>query len=227
MAKFHIAIGLIVCFIAWVFFLIFPNLDIQISSLFYNTQTHQFIGSYTGFLGFLHWFARVFPIFFSIIILLFLLGSLFIKAFKVKHRKEILFILLCLLIGPGLVVNSIFKNHWGRPRPVMVQQFGGDKIFQEPFVMSSQCGTNCSFPCGDASMGFWLFALMPLAIRRRKRFLAFSAAIVAGGGLGLMRISQGGHFFSDVIFSGIFVYISTWCIYWIMYHRHKNNNTSL
>ncbi|NDT86241.1 PAP2 family protein, partial [Francisella tularensis subsp. holarctica] len=29
MARFHIILGLIVCFFAWIFFLIFPNLDIQ------------------------------------------------------------------------------------------------------------------------------------------------------------------------------------------------------
>ncbi|MDE4955228.1 PAP2 family protein, partial [Francisella tularensis subsp. holarctica] len=84
---------------------------------------------YDGFLGFLHWFARFFPIFFSIIVILFLLGSLFIDKFKIKYRKAILFIAVCLWIGPGLVVNYVFKDHWGRPRPVMVKQFNGEKIF--------------------------------------------------------------------------------------------------
>ncbi|MDE4969904.1 PAP2 family protein, partial [Francisella tularensis subsp. holarctica] len=80
-----------------------------------NSSAHQFIGGYDGFLVFLHWFAIFFPIFFSIIVILFLLGSLFIDKFKIKYRKAIFFIAVCLWIGPGLVVNYVFKDHWGRP----------------------------------------------------------------------------------------------------------------
>ncbi|QIV96572.1 lipid A 4'-phosphatase [Allofrancisella inopinata] len=217
MIRFHIALGVVVCFIAWVFFLIFPNLDITIAGYFYNYSTQEFIGRYDGFLGFLHLFARFFPIIFSVVVILFLLGSLFIKALQVKYRKEVFFIVVCLWVGPGLVVNYIFKDHWGRPRPEMVQEFNGDKVFQKPFVISSQCNKNCSFVCGDASMGFWLFAFMPLLVSRKKKALVFAAAVFAGGGLGLMRIAQGGHFFSDVVFCGIFVYICTWVVYWIIY----------
>lgn len=221
LAKFHIVLGLIVCFVAWIFFLIFPHLDITLASDFYNPGYGFAISANHGFFGFLHKFAIKFPIVFSIAVILFLLGSLFIKALRTKNRKAIFFIAVCLWVGPGLVVNSVFKNNWGRPRPYMVQQFNGDKIFQQPFIISNQCTTNCSFPCGDASMGFWLFALMPLAATRRKKVLAFSLAVLAGGGLGLMRMAQGGHFFSDVIFCGIFVYICTWTVYWFMYERNE------
>lgn len=217
----HVALGIVVCFLVWLFFLIFPNVDIGVASHFYDPSTQGFVGGYDGALGFLHWFARFFPIFFSIGVILFLLGSLFIKCFQIKHRKEVFFVAVCLWIGPGLVVNYIFKDHWGRPRPVMVQEFSGDMVFQKPFVISNQCGKNCSFVCGDASMGFWLFAFMPLLVTRKKKLVAFTAAILAGGGLGWMRMAQGGHFFSDVIFCGVFVYICTWLIYWVMYERKK------
>ena len=70
-------------------------------------------------------------------------------------------------------------------------------------------------------MGFWLFALMPLAVTRRKKAAAFSLAILAGGFLGYMRMAQGGHFFSDVVFCGIFVYISTWAVYAFMYRKKE------
>ncbi|WP_150466793.1 lipid A 4'-phosphatase LpxF [Francisella sp. SYW-9] len=221
MAKFHIIVGLIVCFCAWVFFLIFPHLDLTLAGDFYSSTNGFAVSPSHGFFGFMHTFAMRFPVIFSIVVILFLLGSLFIKAFRIKNRKAIFFIAVCLWVGPGLVVNAVFKNHWGRPRPYMVQQFNGDKIFQKPFVISNQCTTNCSFPCGDASMGFWLFAFMPLAATRRKKALAFAIAVLAGGGLGLMRMAQGGHFFSDVIFCGIFVYICTWIVYWVMYERNK------
>ena len=221
MARFHILLGLTVCFFAWLFFLAFPNLDLHLASHFYNESGNYFIGNYDPALIFLHRFAKIFPIVISIIVILFLLSSLIIKALQLKCRKEILFVILCLWIGPGLIVNAVFKDHWGRPRPAMVQEFNGDKIFQKPFVISSQCNRNCSFVCGDASVGFWLFAFMPLFIRRKKKALAFALAILAGGGLGWMRMAQGGHFFSDVVFSGIVVYISTWAVYAIMYRKTK------
>lgn len=222
MVKFHVLWGLVACFVMWVFFLVYPNLDIAIAGYFYDPTTQTFIGSTSdGILGFLHTFARLFPIIVSIIVILFLLGSVFISKLRFKCRKEVFFVIMCLWIGPGLVVNFVFKDHWGRPRPVMVQEFAGDSVFQKPFVISNQCGKNCSFVCGDASMGFWAFAFMPLLATRRKKIIAFGTAIVAGGGLGLMRIAQGGHFFSDVVFCGIFVYICTWAVYWAMYGSKK------
>lgn len=41
---------------------------------------------------------------------------------------------------------------------------------------------------------------------RRKRLLAVS--ILAGSAIGLVRVVEGGHFLSDVIFSGLFVYFA-------------------
>lgn len=219
MAKLHIITGLIVCFIAWVFFLIFPHLDITLAGHFYNQATDTFSGNNSSILTFLHIFAMKFPVVFSIVVILFMIFTFFKKNMHFKYKKEILFVAVCLWVGPGIIVNVIFKDHWGRPRPVMVQEFGGDKVFQQPFVISNQCGKNCSFVCGDASMGFWLFALMPLAVTRRRKILAFSVAVIAGGGLGMMRMAQGGHFFSDVIFCGIFVYLSTWIVYSLMYRK--------
>lgn len=227
MAKFHIIWGLVVCFVVWVFFLFFPHLDIAIAGYFYDPLTYTFMYGYTGIPGMFNFFVKIFPILFSITVILFLLGSLFVPKLRIKRRKEVFFVALCLWIGPGLVVNSIFKDHWGRPRPVMVQEFAGDKIFQKPFVISNQCSKDCSFVCGDASVGFWLFAFIPLLAARRKKIVAFSVTIAVGGGLGLLRIAQGGHFFSDVIFCGIFVYICTWIVYWGMYERKSKKETVL
>ena len=34
------------------------------------------------------------------------------------YRRQALYVLLVIALGPGLVVNLIVKDHWGRPRPV-------------------------------------------------------------------------------------------------------------
>lgn len=124
-------------------------------------------------------------------------------------RKESLFLLLFLAIGPGLVIDSGFKNHWGRPRPKEIVQFGGEAAYR-PFWKFGTGERNSSFPSGHASMGFYLIAPY-FFLRRRNNRLAF---YILGGGLaagclfGAARIIQGKHFLSDVIWSGGMIYLT-------------------
>ena len=39
--------------------------------------------------------------------------------------RAAVFLVLSLLLGPGLLVNVILKDNWGRPRPGSVVEFGG------------------------------------------------------------------------------------------------------
>ncbi|TPW01688.1 MAG: superfamily protein, partial [bacterium] len=105
---------------------------------------------------------------------------------------------------PGLIVNLILKDHWGRPRPSTIAEFFGPNHYVPPFLISDQCLDNCSFPSGHAALGFWLvaFALLTPPVRRRR---ALWAALVFGAMVGLVRIAQGGHFLSDVLVSGMIV----------------------
>ncbi|MCD4651198.1 MAG: hypothetical protein K8S56_05350, partial [Candidatus Cloacimonetes bacterium] len=34
-----------------------------------------------------------------------------------KYRKLSLLLILVMLIAPGILINAVFKDHWGRPRP--------------------------------------------------------------------------------------------------------------
>lgn len=129
------------------------------------------------------------------------------------RRPAALFLALSLLLGPGLLVNTVFKDQWGRARPAQVEEFGGTARFTPAWVMSDQCGKNCSFVCGDASVGFVLLAVA--FVSRRPR-LWLSIGITAGAALGLMRMGQGGHFFSDVIFSFYAVFFAAWLLHRFM-----------
>ena len=113
----------------------------------------------------------------------------------------LVYLLAAVAIGPGLVTNVLLKDHIGRARPSQVVEFGGTQRFTPPLVISDQCARNCSFVAGDPSIGFTLvaFALAFPVARRR----LMSAGIAAGAALGLMRMAQGAHFLSDVIFSGV------------------------
>ncbi len=130
------------------------------------------------------------------------------------HQRTLVFLLLAFVLGLGLVVNVIFKDHFGRPRPAIISEFGGDIQFTPAFVISDQCDTNCSFVCGDCSIGFVTLAFALLARRRRKLYIA--GAVTLGSLIGLMRIGKGAHFLSDVIFSGVFTILVTYALYWLL-----------
>lgn len=119
------------------------------------------------------------------------------------RSRVFLYLIAVVAIGPGLVVNVVFKDHWGRARPRDVVEFGGAKTFTPAFVISDQCPKNCSFVAGHPSMAFAMVALALMAARRRRAWL-IALAIALGTVVGFGRIVQGGHFLSDVVFSGIF-----------------------
>ena len=66
------------------------------------------------------------------------------------------FLVAVLVVGPGLVANSIFKDNWGRARPREVVELGGTKPFTPPLLPATSCSRNCSFVSGEASSMFVL-----------------------------------------------------------------------
>lgn len=129
------------------------------------------------------------------------------------RRGAAAFFLAAVILGPGLVVNGLFKSHWGRARPAQVQEFGGQRLFTAALQPSRQCAKNCSFVSGHASIGFVLMAFA--CIFRRQRRLWLLAGLGAGALVGLARIAQGGHFVSDVVFSGFVVWFSILALEWL------------
>lgn len=145
-------------------------------------------------------------------IVVFALG--FSKRKYLPYRKLSGYLVLALLIGPGLVVNSILKDNWGRPRPREIVQFGGNYSYEAPLTYDSS-SPGKSFPCGHATMGFYFFAL-GFILRKKFPRLALLITILAafwGGIIGWVRVGQGGHFSSDVLWAGVIVYLSSFLLY--------------
>ena len=119
------------------------------------------------------------------------------------------FLVLLLALGPGLLVNVAFKDHWGRPRPRELLQFGGAKVFQQPWQPGTD-GQGRSFPCGHASAAFYMAA--PYFIYRRQNSCAAKRWLVGGMLFGLFmgyaRLAQGGHFLSDVLWAWGMVWLT-------------------
>ena len=114
-----------------------------------------------------------------------------------RVRKPI-WLLSGLALGPGLLVNGLLKEHWGRPRPIEIDVFGGDAVHQMVWVISDWCNQNCSFVSGEASSAGWLVAAA-LVTPRAVRLAATATTLIYAGSLSLSRIAFGGHFLSDVV----------------------------
>lgn len=184
-----------------IFFLAFPFIDLKIASLYFNGE--HFIYGNNSFVRFVYdLFARI-----HIVYLLIFIGGLFfsIKVKRPALKSHYSYLLLSLILGPGLLVNTILKdNTLGRPRPVHIQEFNAEMKYVAPFVYSGECKKNCSFVSGHAAIGFFLMAMA--WIRQRRIWLVFG--VILGAFVGYIRIVQGGHFLSDVVFAGWFTYFT-------------------
>ncbi len=125
-----------------------------------------------------------------------------------------LYLLACLVIGPGLVANVIFKDNSGRARPIHVSDQG--RTFTPPLIISDQCKRNCSFISGESSSIFALFIAASLMGGAWWRVL-LGSGLLLGSAAGLMRMAQGGHYLSDVIFSGVFMALVALLLHWIFF----------
>ncbi len=140
--------------------------------------------------------------------LLLAVGSRWKVALKPWRRWSV-FLVLYLAIGPGLIVNTGFKDGWGRPRPREIVQFGGKKEFHQPWQPGVRGGGR-SFPSGHASAAFFMMA--PFFIYRcRRPDLArrwLLGGVMYGIVMSVARITQGGHFLSDNLWAFGMVYLT-------------------
>ena len=190
------------------------NTDLEIAGLFYAPGKGWFMGQELPWY-FLYHYGNMPAIILSVGGFLFFVISFFRKEF-LPYKKIGLFLAVFMVLGPGLVVNTVFKEHWGRPRPADIVNFGGTETFRQVWE-KGEVGQGKSFPSGHASVGFFLFApFFILKKSHRKAAITFLCLGIAYGlFMGAGRIIQGGHFLTDVIWSGVIVYITGHILYFI------------
>jgi lipid A 4'-phosphatase len=208
-------------------FYVFPELDIRFSMLFYDPVSRFYLAD----APFCHYIYESVEIVSTawVVLAFLLLTALWIRK---KPRfglsaKHLIYLLAALAIGPGLIVNVVLKDNWGRARPYDVIQFGGASVFTPAFAISSQCHHNCSFVSGHAAMGFYFiaFGFCQHKVCRKRRSLLILLAGIYGAVVGLVRILQGGHFLSDIVFAFFVIYAASAVLYWIMFERKSSRET--
>lgn len=134
--------------------------------------------------------------------------------------RAVVLLLTSVILVPGLLVNGVMKNHWERPRPGHLVEFGGNQHFVPWWEPRGDCRRNCSFVSGEASAAFWTLApaaLMPPLWQP----LAYTAAITFGTAVSLARMVMGGHFLSDTIFAGALTFLAIWLLYATIYRWQR------
>ncbi|MRI83520.1 MAG: phosphoesterase PA-phosphatase [Nitratiruptor sp.] len=195
-------------------FLLFPQIDLYGSSLFFDGE--GFPLHKAPLPTFIYHATIVITTATALLLLLFLF---FPQPWL--SRKEVVYLLLVLLLGPGLIVNVGLKNTMGRARPSQIIQFGGEKEFTPALVPADECQRNCSFTSGHAAAAFYFLAFVPL-VRGRWRRLLLAGALAWGWIVGIGRIVQGGHFLSDVYCSLVIDLLVAGALYYLLFERSRN-----
>ena len=205
-----------------ILFVAFPQIDLAFSALFYDPVSGDWAGADSAVATSIYGIFRYIP-YLLVPVLLFsvLIAFMPISADKrpdLKSRRLLVFLLVTLLAGPGILVHSVFKEGFDRARPKNVEQFDGKKTFTPAFVINDTCKKGCnSFVSGHAAMGFWLMTLGWVFSSRRW----FWAGVATGLVLSATRIVQGGHFLSDTLFAGYVCYFTFRLCGWIILRQDR------
>lgn len=202
-----------------------PEIDLAAARWFY-VDGHF---SKDGFFSFFYNYAIIPGQFAGAIAAIILMLSYFIPSLH-RWRAPLLAVLLTFVLGAGFVVHTMLKDHWGRPRPKQVTEFGGEQPFRAWYQPNffHQPEPSKSFPCGHCTMGFFFFsAAFALQRTGHRRWAVFFKvyAIVMGCLLGLARIAQGGHFVSDVLICGVLLWICSGFFDWVTARNHYHRGS--
>jgi len=137
---------------------------------------------------------------------------------RIRHmRRAAMFLVFVMILGPGVLVNDVFKEQWGRPRPRDLVEFGGQRDYVAPLIKSPR-DHGGSFASGHAATGFYLLTPYFL-LRRRRPWLAagvLATGLVYGSLVGFARVAQGAHFASDVLWALGIVYFTALVMFYLL-----------
>src|ERR1700757_1472606 len=181
---------------AGLLFAIFPQLDVTLSRMFYDEATRRFALEPVGAAEFVRraamWIAWAFA---APAIIAPILKLIWPRKPLIIPGRTVLFLLSTMLLTAIVLPNIIFKQHWGRPRPITTVEFHGVNRFRPWWDPRGDSSHNGSFFSGEAATAFATFApaaLAPASLRPA----AFAAATLFGLTTGALRMAFGAHYAS-------------------------------
>jgi membrane-associated PAP2 superfamily phosphatase len=220
MNRTGLIIALAIAAVAGLAFGFFPALDLAVSGYFYSfvdvNKNHFALRIYPPIM-----MARDAGLWVGTVLVAPAVAALVVKLLLPRLKllvpgRAVIFLIVTMALGPGLLVNAVLKDHWDRPRPIDVKQFGGAETFVPWWDPRGDCPNNCSFVSGDVAGAFWTLA--PAALTPPPyRALAYGAALALGSAMAAFRVMAGGHFPSDVVFAGVFTFLIVWLCYALIY----------
>ena len=217
MNRTGLTIALSIGFAVGVICAVDPQLDRDLAAVGFNAKIHMFDVNAQMWVQHAREAARLIVTLLVLPAFLAVIGKLIWPRRRMLiEARAALFLIATLALGPGLLTNVILKDHWGRPRPIDVHQFGGDYRFMPWWDPRGECPNNCSFVAGEPSGAFWTLAPAALAAPELQP-VAYAAALAFGVGVGVLRVAAGAHFFSDVAFAGVFMYLLIWLVHGLIY----------
>ncbi len=228
MSRTGLIVALIIAAATGLVFGFYPELDLRVARYFYGfVDASRNVFSWRIYPPLM--MARDAGLWIGTLLIAPAVAVLLVKLILPKRKMLIparatVFLIATMALAPGLLVNVLLKDHWDRPRPIDVTQFGGTDRFVAWWDPRGACPNNCSFVSGDVAGAFWTIAPAALA-PPQWRGLAYGAALTLGTGMAAMRVMAGGHFVSDVVFAGIFTFLIIWIGHGLIYRWPRTRLT--
>ncbi|WP_290871870.1 phosphatase PAP2 family protein, partial [Aquabacterium sp.] len=186
-------------FFALALFSLLPGLDLLVSAHYYSAEQGFFRRNDPMVLWLYDWTPWIGRVLVLLLALFALLAPLFARQaarqgdsdraarLRGPWRRTATLAVAVALLGNGLLIEGVFKNTVGRPRPVQTVQFGGTDSYVAPLRLGPAPASHKSWVSSHAAAGF---ALMGLGLGCgpvwRRRWILI--AMVSGGVIGLGRI---------------------------------------
>jgi membrane-associated PAP2 superfamily phosphatase len=197
------------------------KLDLRIAQLFYDPAQQRFLGAINPYVA----AVRDNGLIALVTCISAVVAALVTRMLRLPQRiipgRVVLFLVGTLALGPGLLVNGILKEHWHRPRPVHVYEFGGNTAYVDWWNPGGGCERNCSFVSGEVASAAWMFAPAMLT-PPQWRIAAFAGASIFTFVISLSRMAAGGHFFTDVLFAALLMTILIWVIHRVVFRWRRS-----
>lgn len=175
-----------------------PDIDTQLSAMFYRAGVGFPLSNDARLLT-LRWLGRAVPVALAIFLSVLVIWRLARRQTFVTISDSVLaFMAASFALGPGLAVNAILKEHWGRSRPLATDLFGGTAEFTPAWWPWGECHANCSFVSGEASAAAVLIVFTVLCPQRYRMAMQI-AVVIWMIAISLNRMAFGAHYFSDVV----------------------------